>query len=273
VCLAAYAACAFACVAARARGSSLERARWPAGVLGAGVAASAVAVWVRWERTGQGPFLTLFDVLLSNVFSLGLVALVAWSLVPLTRAGAPLVAGVLAALAAWSLTVPVEATPLPATFDNPWLWVHVLSGKLFLGTCLVATGLAAPLVGRWRRSDAGSDGGPNAGPDAGSKERRGAATAVIWDLLRLAFAFQTLMLVAGAGWARDAWGRYWGWDPLETSALVTWLALGALLHVNVRWPLASAATAWGTVTVFALAHLTFLGVPFLSAAPHKGIAW
>ncbi|MGH8248772.1 MAG: cytochrome c biogenesis protein CcsA, partial [Gammaproteobacteria bacterium] len=36
----------------------------------------------------------------------------------------------------------------------------------------------------------------------------------------------------GAIWAQAAWGRYWGWDPKETAALVTWLIYGVYLHMR-----------------------------------------
>ena len=49
----------------------------------------------------------------------------------------------------------------------------------------------------------------------------------------------------GALWANDAWGRYWGWDPKETAALVTWLIFAVYLHVRASQP-ASAATRSAT---------------------------
>jgi ABC-type transport system involved in cytochrome c biogenesis permease subunit len=42
----------------------------------------------------------------------------------------------------------------------------------------------------------------------------------------------TAGVLLGAYWANDAWGRYWAWDPKETSSLVTWLIYGAYLHVS-----------------------------------------
>jgi ABC-type transport system involved in cytochrome c biogenesis permease subunit len=39
-------------------------------------------------------------------------------------------------------------------------------------------------------------------------------------------------IALGAWWANDAWGRPWGWDPKETSALVTWLIYAAYMHMR-----------------------------------------
>jgi ABC-type transport system involved in cytochrome c biogenesis permease subunit len=112
----------------------------------AAVALLAMAIAVRWSRTGEGPFLTLFEVLMSNLFSLGLIyALVFWR-VPLVRSGALVVLPVLFLLSLWTVTVSPEPGRLPATYNSIWLWIHVGVGKLFLGTCLVAVGLAGTLL-------------------------------------------------------------------------------------------------------------------------------
>ena len=44
-------------------------------------------------------------------------------------------------------------------------------------------------------------------------------------------------VVAGAIWAENAWGRYWGWDPKETWAFITWVVYAAYLHARatVGW--------------------------------------
>ena len=78
------------------------------------------------------------------------------------------------------------------------------------------------------------------------------------------------MLIVGAVWAQDAWGRYWGWDPLESWAFATWVALAALLHARATLrPSPALHGAW-LAGVFVIAFLTFFGVPFISTAPHKG---
>ncbi|HZP57392.1 MAG TPA: cytochrome c biogenesis protein CcsA, partial [Dehalococcoidia bacterium] len=46
------------------------------------------------------------------------------------------------------------------------------------------------------------------------------------------FPMLALGIALGAWWANSAWGRYWGWDPKETSALVTWLIYAGYLHAR-----------------------------------------
>ena len=54
-----------------------------------------------------------------------------------------------------------------------------------------------------------------------------------YRFMALGLVFQSLMLVSGAIWAQDAWGRYWAWDPLETWSFVTWLLLAFALHLRL----------------------------------------
>ena len=222
------------------------------GLLTAVVLVLGVAIAGRWVREAQGPFLTMYDVLLSNVFSLAFVYLVTTRVSETARAVAGLVIPLLLVMAIWLSFVPPEAVTLPATFDNYWLWVHVLAGKVFLGLCMVC---AAAALQRLAPSEGPlvSDDGP------------------IWSMYFIAFIAHTVMLVAGSAWAHSAWGRYWSWDTLETSTLVTWLLIAGTLHARLTFKSMSPRVALSLVVVsFVLAFLTFFGLPFLSIGPHKG---
>ncbi len=234
------------------------RQAWPAvsGALSIILILLTAAVAGRWLRESQGPFLTLYDVLLSNLFSLTLVYLVAAWLVPALRNSSAIVVGFLGVLGIWSLTESAVAVPLPATFDNPWLWLHVTAGKLFLGLCLPAAATALLLLVHSGRTL--FDGGE--------------MDAAVWLTLSLAFVCHSFMLIAGAIWAHSAWGRYWAWDSLETWTFITWLCIALLLHARVTFRRMPVSYGWSAVVaIFGLAILTFLGVPFLSVAPHKGV--
>lgn len=226
-----------------------------------GVVLLAVAIAERWLRVGYGPFLTMFEILLSNLFSLGLIlALVSWR-VPLARPALLVSLFILLILGAWILAVPSGQSYLPATYENNWLWVHVAMGKVFLGTCLIAVGLAGVLL--LRQIDA---------PRrlfSGLPANR-ILDAVAWRFVAVAFVFESLMVIAGAVWAQDAWGRYWDWDPLETWSFVTWLTLGLSLHIRVTYTIPLWLGWLMILIVFILAFLTFFGVPFISVSPHKG---
>jgi ABC-type transport system involved in cytochrome c biogenesis permease subunit len=231
-------------------GCVLWRGRRPLGderlalwLLGAGVVLHTLALVLRWRALGHGPFTTMYEVLGSSLWSLTLVLVIAAGALRAARAALPGAIPVLALLALWLLFSDPRPGHMPPTYATPLLYLHALAGKLFLGLLLVAVALAA--VGR----------------RCNELAFRFAAGAFIAD---------TLLLIIGAAWAQDAWGRYWAWDPLESWAFLTWLALATALHVRATLQPSVRAQALWLGGVFMLAFLTFFGVPFLAAVPHQG---
>lgn len=84
-----------------------------------------------------------------------------------------------------------------------------------------------------------------------------------YRLVQLGWPILTLGVALGAVWADTAWGRFWGWDPKETWAFITWIAYTVYLHVRMvmgwrgRW--SAAACLLGFIMVL----ITWLGVSYL----------
>jgi ABC-type transport system involved in cytochrome c biogenesis permease subunit len=179
---------------------------------------------------------------------------------PQIRAGLATVLPLLQILVVWLFAVAPTDGAAPVTYETIWLAVHVWLGKAFLGCIIVAVSLSLVVLARHggaRRPFTAMPANP-------------ALDELSYRFVLVAFVFESLMLVAGAIWAQDAWGRYWAWDPLETWAFVTWLSVIAYLHLRVTrrpGPLLSALMVTG---IFAVAFSTFFGMPFVSTAPHKG---
>ncbi|RZI42134.1 hypothetical protein EGT07_15560 [Herbaspirillum sp. HC18] len=227
----------------------------------AGWVLHTAALVLRWERLGHGPFVTMFEILSSNVWSLVLVFFIAYWRIPQIRASAAVVMPILFVMMGWlMLSSPGEAH-FPRSFRTPWLYIHVGLGKVFLGAILVAVGLAGVI--QLRRTARGL-GWFQRLPD----DKR--LDDLAYRFMALALIFNGLMLVAGAIWAQDAWGRYWAWDPLETWAFITWLLLAAALHVRVTFKPPPRLSSSMAFAVFVIAFLTFFGVPFLTSRPHQG---
>ena len=53
-----------------------------------------------------------------------------------------------------------------------------------------------------------------------------------YRIFALAFPIWTFAVIAGAIWAQEAWGRYWGWDPKETWSFITWVIFAGYLHAR-----------------------------------------
>lgn len=230
-------------------------------LLVAGILLHALSLGVRWERLGHGPFITMYEILSSNICSLlMLFALVYWR-IPAVRPTAAIITPVVLVMMAWLLVQSPDARSVPPTYDTGWLYVHVGFGKAFLGALLVAVGIGGVVLAR--RTAAGAARFA-ALPDSAHLD------ALAYRFLAFALVFETFMLIAGAIWAQDAWGRYWAWDPLETWAFLTWLLLAFALHLRAAMRLRPAVGAALAIGVFVLAFLTFFGVPFFTTAPHQG---
>ncbi|HOJ62914.1 MAG TPA: cytochrome c biogenesis protein CcsA [Spirochaetota bacterium] len=81
--------------------------------------------------------------------------------------------------------------------------------------------------------------------------------------------FTSGALLFGAIWAYYAWGRFWGWDPKETFALITWLVYTIYLHLRLVSKTRKEITVIVQIIGFLLALFTFLGVNFLLSGLHS----
>jgi ABC-type transport system involved in cytochrome c biogenesis permease subunit len=226
-----------------------------------GLVLHTLAIGLRWDRLGHGPYITLFEILSSNVWSLMLVFSLAYWRLPALRPSAAVVMPILFMVMGWLLMSNPGEGHLPATYHTIWLFIHIGFGKVFLGSVLVAVGLSGVIL--LRRSTFWI---PRFERLPGN-EKLGELS---FRFMALGFIFESLMLVAGAIWAQDAWGRYWAWDPLETWAFLTWLVLAFSLHARVTFKPSPQIGAILVMAVFVVAFLTFFGVPFVSTSPHKG---
>ncbi len=226
-----------------------------------GLALNTVSIALRWERLGHGPYITMFEILLSNIWSLLVIYLLAYWRIPAIRPSAAVVMPIIFVMMGWLLVTSPYEGHLPATYHTVWLFVHIAFGKLFLGNVLVAVGISGIILLRESRTAANRF---EKLPDNNRLEE------LSFRFMAAGIIFETLMLIAGAIWAQDAWGRYWAWDPLETWSFLTWLSLAFSLHARVTYKLSPRSSSLLVMAVFVLAFLTFFGVPFISTAPHKG---
>ncbi len=77
------------------------------------------------------------------------------------------------------------------------------------------------------------------------------------------FIFWTTTIGVGAIWANPSRVGYWGWDPIESWALIIWLAYAVLLHARLLFKLNARATAWGTLARLGISVVTALIFPFV----------
>ncbi|MBP7416188.1 MAG: cytochrome c biogenesis protein CcsA [Pyrinomonadaceae bacterium] len=85
----------------------------------------------------------------------------------------------------------------------------------------------------------------------------------------LAFAGLAFLLITGAIWANESWGRPWGFDSKETGALIAWLTYAAFLHTRIARGWKGRSSAYFAIVGFLLVIFTYLGVSYLLKGLHS----
>lgn len=83
------------------------------------------------------------------------------------------------------------------------------------------------------------------------------------------FALLAVLLITGAIWANESWGRPWGWDPKETGAFVAWLTYGIYLHTRIARGWTGRRSAYFALIGFLFILFTYLGVSYLLPGLHS----
>ena len=141
------------------------------------------------------------------------------------------------------------SAPLVPALKSPWLVIHVSAAIISGGVFLLANFIATTYLILDRYEQKGVR--PiwmQKFPTLESLDN------FSYRLIALVFPLWTFSVIAGAIWAEAAWGRYWGWDPKETWAFITWVAYAAYLHARVTIGWRGRKAAW----LCLLAGSTFL---------------
>ena len=191
------------------------------GLLGAALVTRGLAVM-------RAPWGNMYEFALSGAFA-GLAAFLALSLRRNLDWLAVWVVVPVFALVGLALTVLyTEAGPLVPALNSAWLIVHVSAAIVAFGAFTVAAGASiACLVIEPMRKHGSKASWLSTAPTESELDR------FTYRLTAFGFPIWTFAVIAGAIWAENAWGRYWGWDPKETWALISWVAYAAYLHARV----------------------------------------
>lgn len=161
----------------------------------------------------------------------------------------------LTGIAAVVLRRPVA--PLMPALDSYWKVIHV--GAASIASALFLVGFAASIMYLLRSGyDAGKRGGlyPYGKYLAGAE----AVERLSFRLHAFGFPIWTFAVAAGAVWAEAAWGRYWGWDPKETWAFISWVVYACYLHARATPSVRRDITAWIAILGWATMMMNLFGV-------------
>lgn len=230
---------------ASAASSPLSRAAL--GLSFAGWLALGASMLLRAYVVGRGPWGNMFEFSVAFSFSMIGGYLFLQRRYPIRTIGfLPL--GVALAILLYASSLPSDIKPLvPALQNAPLLTIHV--GMAVLSYGIFATSFAAG-VGYLIQ---------------GQKDRfawlpsHRVLDEVAYRAVIIGFPIFATMIILGSWWASIAWSRYWGWDPKETAALVTWLIYAVYLHARNQRSWAGRPAALLLVVGFGMVLVTYSG--------------
>ncbi|QQO09999.1 cytochrome c biogenesis protein CcsA [Breznakiella homolactica] len=224
-------------------------------ILAAAVLLLATMVW----RSIQISFVALTGTFESLIFYSAVVCILVFiyrlqKKIPYIKGiafGATFIALVLLAVASSPLASKDVLAPIPA-LRSSWLLLHVSFS--FIGESFFVISFASALATLITKNP----------------EKQKNYDRITYTCIAVGYPIFTAgALIFGAVWAQKAWGRWWGWDPKETWALITWLVYTFYLHLRLISKKSGKMPALVAVIGFLCTVFTFFGVNYLLPGLHS----
>ena len=221
------------------------RIAWLA-ILGAGAVVHAAALVVRGVASGEAPFTDIFEYTLFMSFAIVAAYLLFFRRrFPVVGTMALVVVAFLLLGSASFLFYSDPTGAMMPALRSHWLYIHVSLAAL--GETFFAVAFVSSVLYLVRRRTAGT-------------ETLASLDKLTYKAVSMGFPLFTAgAMVAGAIWAKQAWGAYWSWDPKEVLSLVVWLVYAVYLHARLVRGLRGAAVALISIAGFALTIFTIFG--------------
>ncbi len=223
-----------------------------------GFVIQSCALLLRWYGASHGPYLTRYEVLSSNSWmAMALFLFLVWRTPRLRSLSVIIYPATLLVLGLGIYTGP-EVQMLPPTFTGVWLVLHVCFYFVAFAAALMSLGASVFYV--FHSSEFVQRFTP---PSRDVLDRES------YRFAGLTFAFWGIGMLTGAIWAYYSWGRYWGWDPVETWSLITWFVYGIYLHLRRFFGLKGRSAALLLTIGFALAVGSLFFTSLLTTSLHS----
>jgi cytochrome c-type biogenesis protein CcsB len=145
-------------------------------------------------------------------------------------------------------------TPMAVSLKSYWLYIHVYFAWLSFGAYALA--MAAGVIYLLKHNNP-------ANPAYERFPTLDRLDELIFRYLVFGFITDTLMITAGAIWAKDLWGNYWSWDPVETWSMISWITYGIAIHLRVTFGWRESRMAWLAIIALSTVVISFFGVNFI----------
>ncbi len=229
---------------------------WPA-VGGMLVQSAAILHW--WRIVGHGPYMAPSEVLSSDAWIAMFIFFLFLRVYPRIKPASIIVFPAVFLMLALAVFYNPGVRSLPPTFGSVWLIFHITFYKIALGTLLIALAFSIfylrksrPAPAQWLQRLPELDG----------------IDLYAYRFAGFGFIFWGIGMLAGSIWAYKSWGRYWGWDPVETWSLISWLVFGIYLHLRrfFRWN--GSKAAWLFVFCFIVSLVALFVTSHMGSSIH-----
>jgi cytochrome c-type biogenesis protein CcsB len=157
--------------------------------------------------------------------------------------------------------------PLVPALNSYWFVIHVSTIILASGIFLIGAVPATMFLIK-----TGYDQGKRRFPYTLGRRVPAAATLERLTFRLHAFAFPLFTfgaLIAGPLWAEASWGRYWGWDPKEVWAFISWVVYASYLHARATPSVKRTVATWIAMLGFATMLMNLFGVNLFFSGLHS----
>ncbi|MGB3256996.1 MAG: c-type cytochrome biogenesis protein CcsB [Ornithinimicrobium sp.] len=165
-----------------------------------------------------------------------------------------------------------EASQLVPALNSVWLIIHVTVATLTVGLFIIgfATAVLYLLRDRQEQRDAAREPGqPTPKSWLSALPRAEALERITYGIHIVAFPLWTFTLIAGAIWAEQAWGRYWGWDAKEVWTFVIFVVYAAYLHARATSGWTTRRSTWLAIIGFACVVMNYAIVNIFFVGLHS----
>lgn len=243
-----------------------------------------VAVWLTWLGFGlhagsvisrglaadRVPWGNMYEFMSASCLAVVGAFLVLLLREPVRFLGAFVLGPVLLSMGLAGTVLYTSAGPVQAVLSTYWLPVHVTAAVVATGLfTLGSTAAALHLLSLRYEAVVANGKTPGFSGLARKLPPAQALDRLTQRTIGLGFPIWTFAVIAGAIWAESAWGRYWGWDPKETWAFITWVAYAAYLHARSTAGWRGKAAAWIAVIALACLLFNFFGVNLVITGKHS----
>jgi cytochrome c-type biogenesis protein CcsB len=214
-------------------------ARLATAFMALGTALLLAGIISRGISAGHAPWGNMYEFSITGAFAFSLAYLVALRKYDLRWLGLFISFSVLLTLGTAITLLYRNSAPLVPALKSTWLIIHVSTAIICGGIFLLANVIAGAYLFLERYEESGAR--PVWALRIPSLET---LDQLSYRLVAFVFPLWTFSVIAGAIWAESAWGRYWGWDPKETWAFITWVAYAVYLHARVTVGWRGRRAAW-----------------------------